>query len=40
MAPPEPIYPTTASLRYVDTTEAQENNIKSNPMKMKGAFKE
>ena len=40
LASPEPSYPTTASPEYSDITEAQENDLKSNLMKMTDAFKE
>jgi hypothetical protein len=38
--PSEHSYPTTASLRYPNTTEMQENDLKSNLKKMIRAFKE
>jgi hypothetical protein len=34
MAPPEPHYPTSATPVYPDTDETQENNFKTNFMKM------
>ena len=40
MAPSETIYPITASPEYSNTAEAQENDSKSNHMKMIEAFKE
>jgi hypothetical protein len=40
MGPPEPSYGTTASPGYSNTAEAQENDLKSNLMKMIEAFKE
>jgi hypothetical protein len=36
----EPRYPTTASSEYLNTAESQENNLKSNLMKMIETFKE
>jgi hypothetical protein len=40
MSPPEPSYPTTASPMYPNTHEEQENDLKSNLIKMAEAFKE
>ena len=40
MTPSKHSYPTTASLRYPNTAEAQENDLKSNLIKMIEAFKE
>jgi hypothetical protein len=40
MTPSKHSYPTTASLRYPNTAEAQENDIKSNLIKMIEAFKD
>ena len=40
MTPSEHSYPTTASPGYPNTTEAQENDLKSNLIKMTEAFKE
>jgi hypothetical protein len=40
MTPSEYSYPTTASPGYPDTTETQENHLKSNLIKMIEAFKE
>jgi DNA replication initiation complex subunit (GINS family) len=38
MAPPEHISPTTVNPRYFNTTKAQENDFKSNLIKMIEAF--
>ena len=40
MATPEPSYPTTASPGYFSIVEAQENDFKSNLVKVIDAFKE
>jgi hypothetical protein len=40
IAPPEASYPTTASPGYPNTTEAQENGLKYNLIKILEAFKE
>ena len=40
MAPPKPSYSPTASPRYPKETEAQEEDLKSNLIKMIEAFKE
>jgi hypothetical protein len=40
MTPSEHSYPTTASPGYPNTTGAQENDLKSNLIKMTEAFKE
>ena len=40
MAPSELSYPTTASPEYCNTNKTQENDLKSNFIKMNEAFKE
>jgi len=40
VTPPENSYSTTARLGYPNTTEAEENDLKSNLIKMIEAFKE
>ena len=40
MEPPEPSYLNTASTRYIKTTEAQGNDLKSNLEKIIETFKE
>ena len=40
MVPPEPGYPATASPGYSNIAEVQENDFKSNLLKMIEAFKE
>ena len=40
MAPPEPSYPARTSPGYPNKTEAQENDLKLNPVKMIEAFRE
>lgn len=40
MEPPKPSYPTIASSKYSNTAKAQENNIRSNLVKMIEALKE
>ena len=40
ISPPEPNYPLTSSSEYFNIAEAQENDLKSNLIKMIEAFKE
>lgn len=40
MPPPEPSYPTSASPKYCNTTEAQEKDVKTNLMKIIELHKE
>jgi aspartate/methionine/tyrosine aminotransferase len=40
IASPEPSYPTTANLEYLNTAEAQKNYLKTNLMKTIEVFKE
>ncbi|KAL6082198.1 hypothetical protein STEG23_003516 [Scotinomys teguina] len=40
MALPEPVYPTTATLEYSNTADAQETNLETNLMKMREVLKE
>jgi hypothetical protein len=40
IVPPKPRYPTTTSNGYTNTTKAQEDNLKTNVLKMIEDFKE